>query len=114
MEAPGKLPNKKFIREGKYTIDRAKYVVTGDRDVTTVLTVFSDGRWQLDKGTLYDVTHLPCRSARYTPADSANPACTPDQANKKDFPVTPGAAMPAVSGCNKQDYAVLFVLGIEA
>jgi hypothetical protein len=37
-----------------------------------------------------------------------------EKANKKDFPVTPGAAMPAVSGCNKQDYAVLFVLGIEA
>jgi hypothetical protein len=35
---------------GKYTIDRAKYVVTGDRDVTTVLTVWADGRWQLDKG----------------------------------------------------------------
>ena len=35
---------------GKYTIDRAKYVVTGDREVTTVLTVWADGRWQLDKG----------------------------------------------------------------
>jgi hypothetical protein len=40
MEAPGKLPAKKFVRDGKYTIDRAKYVVTGDRDVTTVLTVW--------------------------------------------------------------------------
>jgi hypothetical protein len=40
MEAPGKLPAKKFVRDGKYTIDRAKYVVTGDREVTTVLTVW--------------------------------------------------------------------------
>ena len=39
--------------------------------------------------------------------------CTPEQARTADFPVTPGAAMPAVAGCNKQDYAVLFVLGIE-
>jgi len=114
MEAPGKLPAKKFVRDGKYTIDRAKYVVTGDREVTTVLTVWSDGRWELDKGTLYDVTHLPCRSALYTPADRAAPTCTPDKANKSDFPVTPGAPMPPVTGCEKQDYAVLFVLGAEA
>ena len=51
-----------------------KYVVTGDREVTAVLTVHrvdADGaqRWELDKGaTLHDVTHLAWRSARYTPA----------------------------------------------
>ena len=111
METPGKLPARKFVRDGKFTLDRAKYVVTGDREVTTVLTVYSDGRWKLDKGTLYDVTHLPCRSARYTPDERGS--CTPEQARTADFPVTPGAAMPAVAGCNKQDYAVLFVLGIE-
>ena len=31
----------------------------------------------------------------------------------KDFPVTPGAAMPGVAGCAKQDYAVLFIVGVE-
>jgi hypothetical protein len=82
-----------------------------------VLTVHSrdrDGqqRWQLDKGvTLYDVTHLPCRSARYTPA-SGNSPCSPAAAPRGRFPVSPGAAMPAVEGCNKQDYAVLFVIGV--
>ncbi len=40
IKEPGKLPAKKFVRDGKYTIDRAKYVVTGDREVTTVLTVW--------------------------------------------------------------------------
>jgi hypothetical protein len=30
-----------------------------------------------------------------------------------DFPVTPGAEMPKIEGCSKQDYAVLFVLGEE-
>ena len=72
-----------------------------------------DGKWELSKGKLYDVTHLPCRSALYTPA-TAGAACTPAQARPADFPVKPGAAMPAVSGCAKQDYAVLFVVGVEA
>ena len=117
MEAPGKLPAKKFVRDGLQgtgkgtTVERAKYVVTGDRDLTTVLTVYSDGRWELDKGSLFDVTHLPCRSARYTP--DADQTCAPDQAKPSEFPVTPGASMPMVTGCKKQDYAVLFVLGAE-
>ena len=42
----------------------ARYAVTGDREVTTTLTVEPGGAWKLDAGTLYDVTHLPCRSAR--------------------------------------------------
>ena len=89
-----------------------RHVVTGDREVTSVLTVHRDGKWELSKGKLYDVTHLPCRSALYTPA-TAGGACTPAQAKPSDFPVTPGAAMPAVQGCAKQDYAVLFVVGVE-
>ena len=28
------------------------------------------------------------------------------------FPVTPGAAMPPVEGCKKQDYEVLIVIGM--
>jgi hypothetical protein len=28
------------------------------------------------------------------------------------FPVSPGASMPSVDGCNKQDYAVLIVIGV--
>ena len=85
--------------------------------MTTVLTVHADGRWELDpfKGNpakLFDVTHLPCRSARYTPASGAT--CTPAQANKGDFPVSPGAKMPSVNGCNGVDYAVLFVIAEQA
>lgn len=111
MPGPEALPLKRFI-DGQVVPSR-RYVVTGDREVTTVLTVHADGRWELDKGTLYDVTHLPCRSARYRPAADAG-LCTPKQADRTDFPVKPGAAMPAVSGCSKQDYAVLFVVGVEA
>lgn len=94
-----------------------KYLVTGDRRVQTVLTVHpkdTDGavRWELaDGATLHDVTHLRCRSARYRPS-SAGGSCTPDKAQQSAFPVQPGAAMPPVEGCLKQDYAVLFVVGV--
>jgi hypothetical protein len=90
-----------------FPLKAGKYLVTGDREVTTVLTVGSDGKWALDEGTLHDVTHLPCRAARYRGG-------SPAQATLSDFPVTPGAAMPAIAGSEKQDYAVLFVVGLPA
>ncbi len=94
-----------------------QYLVTGDREVTTVLTIYpadenGDRRWELaDGATLYDVTHLGCRSARYTPAAGAA-SCTPANAPQSAFRVAAGAEMPPVEGCNKQDYAVLFVIGV--
>jgi hypothetical protein len=93
------------------------YLVTGDRTVMTALTIFpkdKDGqqRWELaDNATLYDVTHLRCRSARYTPLE-AGKSCTPAKALQSEFPVAPGAAMPPVEGCAKQDYAVVFIVGM--
>ncbi len=95
-----------------------RYLVTGDRIVQTTLTIHEKDasgsqRWELaDKAVLYDVTHLRCRSARYTP-DASGKACMPASVNQDNFPVDPGAAMPAVSGCDKQDFAVLFVVGID-
>jgi len=65
-----------------FPLPPGKYLVTGDRKVTTVLTIQpkdKDGnqRWELaDGATLYDVTHLGCRSARYKPA-TANNSCSP-------------------------------------
>ena len=94
-----------------------KYVVTGARKVTAVLTIHpsdshGDRRWELDQGaTLYDVTHLACRSARYTPA-MVGASCSPANAKQTAFPVAPGGAMPPVEGCTKQDYAVLIVIGM--
>ena len=71
-------------------------------------------RWELaDGATLYEVTHLGCRSARYTPA-TANNSCSPANVRTTGFPVNPGAAMPVVNGCRKQDYAVLIVVGLPA
>jgi hypothetical protein len=94
-----------------------KYLVTGDRETIAALTIHppdknGDQRWELsEKATLYDVTHLACRSARYTPAGGQK-ACTPASAPRDAFRVPPGHAMPPVDGCNKQDYAVLIVIGV--
>lgn len=90
-----------------------KYVVTGGRETTSILTVLEDGSWSLNGGaTLADVTHLPCRAARYTrPLGTSAKVCTPSRANPNNFPVRPGALMPKVNGCEQQDYAVIFVIG---
>jgi hypothetical protein len=106
-----------IMEQPAFPIPPGKYVVTGGREMTAILTIHpkgSDGvqHWELDKGaTLYDVTHLRCRSARYTPATGAN-SCSPAKAQMSAFPVSPGAAMPPVEGCNKQDYEVLIVIGM--
>ena len=108
-----------IMEKPTFPLAPGKYLVTGDRNVTTVLTIHpkdKDGnqRWELANGaTLYDVTHLGCRSARYTPA-TANNSCSPANVRTTGFPVSPGAAMPVVNGCRKQDYAVLIVVGLSA
>lgn len=106
-----------IMEQPGFPVPRGKYLVTGGRGVTAVLTVHApdsngDRRWELDGGaTLHDVTHLECRSARYRPA-AAGGSCSPVRAQKAAFPVAPGAAMPQVEGCIKQDYSVLIVIGV--
>ena len=98
-----------------FPLTPGRYLVTGAREAITLLTVDPPNEkgeqgWKLDGDvSLYDVTHLPCRSARYFPKQGETPA----DANWSDFPVTPGGAMPAVKGCSHQDYAVLFVLAVD-
>ena len=93
------------------------YLVTGGRSVRTALTIHpvdktGNTRWELgDNATLHDVTHLGCRSARYTPA-AGNSICVPTKVNRSAFPVAPGGAMPPVADCNKQEYSVLIVIGV--
>ena len=105
-----------IMEQPDFPVPPGKYLVTGGREVTTVLTVHPIGddgvqRWDLDGATLHDVTHLGCRSARYTPAAGTG-SCSPAKAQKTAFPVVPGGLMPPVEGCQKQDYAVLFVIGV--
>lgn len=98
-----------------FPVPPGKYIVTGDREKIAMLTIFpkdEDGnqRWELgDDAKLYDVTHLPCRSARYTPTAGVT-SCSPANAPMAAFKVTPGAPMPLVEGCIKQDFAVLFII----
>ncbi|MFN7545685.1 MAG: hypothetical protein ACK5TN_23140 [Acidobacteriota bacterium] len=102
-----------------FPLSPGKYLVTGDRQVTAVLTVHpkdknGNQRWDLSGGaTLYDVTHLGCRAARYSPA-APNNSCSPANVPPTGFPVYPDAAMPAVKGCRKLDYAVLIIVGLPA
>jgi len=105
-----------IMEKPEFPLPPGKYVVTGGREVTSVLTVDPKDKddvehWSLSNGAkLYDVTHLPCHAARYTPSKGA--ACSPDKVQRSAFPVDPGVAMPSVDGCKKQDYAVLFVIGV--
>ena len=100
-----------------FPLPAGKYVVTGGREVTSVLTVQpvdASGKqgWSLaDGATIYDVTHLHCRAAVYTPAATGQ-SCTPDKTPTQVFPMSPGIAMPAVEGCSKRDYQVLIVIGM--
>jgi hypothetical protein len=74
----------------------------------------------LDESTLYDGTHLPCRSAQYRPlaikdgavvTAGAKPLSPQSSANLRDFPDATGAAMPSIKGHSKHDYAMLFLVG---
>jgi hypothetical protein len=100
-----------------FPLPAGQYVVSGAREVTTVLTVSppdASGHqaWSLGDGaTIYDVTHLRCRAALYTAA-VAGKSCTPDQTPTDVFPMSPGVQMPAVEGCSKRDYQVLIVVGM--
>jgi hypothetical protein len=89
-----------------------RYIVTGDREATVPLNVAANGDWKLEGGAkLVDVTHLPCRSARYVAnqGEDASPLNCAQQA----FPVRPGGLMPAIRGYGHKDYAVVFVLAVE-
>ena len=102
--------NGMIMEKPDFPLPDGHYIVTGGRETQAILTKTGDN-WKLSSGAkLYDVTHLPCRSARYQPSEvDASPA----NANAQEFPVTPGGEMPNVNGCKKQDYWVLFVIALE-
>ncbi|MFT5113367.1 MAG: hypothetical protein ACI8P9_002698 [Parasphingorhabdus sp.] len=100
-----------------FPLPSGEYLVTGGRQVLSALKVYpvdenGNQRWELEHGaSIYDVTHLGCRSALYTPL-STEQMCTPENVPRDVFRVTPGEPMPDVAGCHKQDYAVLIVVGL--
>lgn len=102
-----------------FPLPPGRYVVTGGREVTSILTVEeadANGAqgWSLaDGASIYDVTHLRCRAALYT-AKTEGQSCAPDKTPANVFPMRPGISMPQVEGCNKRDYQVLIVIGMMA
>lgn len=104
-----------IMEKPDFPLPPGQYFVTGGREVAAWLTVQpmdEDGaqKWML-AGTakLGEVTHLPCRSARYTPQHFGTESCSPASMLPGAFPVAPGGAMPPISGCKQQDFAVLIV-----
>jgi len=88
----------------QYPLPAGKYLVTGARTTTTGLTIDKEGNWKLDEGKLLDVTHLPCRAARYTDG-------SPNSVKGDGFHCAPGGIMPDVPGTKKQIYSVIFIIG---
>ena len=105
-----------IMEKPEFPLEPGKYLVTGERELVTMLTVHEKDeagrqKWELEQGALKDVTHLPCRSALYTPAGGED-SCSPASAPLPAFKIQPGHPMPEIRGCNKQDYAVLIVIGL--
>ena len=104
-----------IMERPEFPVPPGRYIVTGDRAAMAVLTIypmddFGRQRWALGNGAkLYDVTHLPCRSSRYTPA-SEGVKCSPAELSITNFPIKHDVAMPDFENCRKQDYAVLFIV----
>lgn len=106
-----------MMESPRFPLPPGQYVVTGGREVTSVLTVSGPDAagkqsWSLLNGaSLYDVTHLGCRAAVYT-AQATGQSCTPDKTPTEVFPMRLDISMPEVEGCTKQDYQVLIVTGM--
>ena len=107
----------RIMEKPDFPMPPGRYVVTNGKFTSAILTVHAkdaDGHmaWELSDNTkLIHVTHLGCRAGRYRP-ETAGAACTPANAAPEQFPVAPGAAMPPVTHCSKQDYQVLIVVGM--
>jgi len=101
-----------------FNIRPGRFVVTGGREAVSILTIHprdENGvmRWELSKdATIDDVTHRECRAARYRPQQASQKECSPANATRKMLKIHPGEPMPDMPGCSKQDYIVLFVIGL--
>lgn len=105
-----------IMRSPDFPISAGKYYVTNGEDHISLLTIEPPDqngkqRWSLSDGkTISNVTHGPCRSARYTP-EGASGTCTPENADLSLFPLKLGETLPPVADCNRKIYSVLIVFG---
>ena len=106
-----------IMKAPEFPITAKQYYVTNGEENISLLTVEEpdlEGKqaWSLSDGkTIVDVTHGPCRSARYTPEGETG-TCSPEYADRSAFPLKPGEVPPLVSGCIRKNYAVLIVFGV--
>lgn len=105
-----------IMKAPEFPMPAGQYYVTNGEDHVSLLTVEAPDAagsqaWSLSDGkTIANVTHGPCRSARYTP-QGAPGTCSPERADRKAFPLKPGETPPEVQGCRQKNYAVLIVFG---
>ena len=106
-----------IMKAPTFPMPAGQYYVTNGEEHISVLSVEKpdkDGKqaWSLSRDkTIGNVTHGPCRSARYTPEGDSG-TCSPKDADRTVFPLKPGEAPPPVTGCDRKKYAVLIVFGV--
>lgn len=106
-----------IMKAPEFPMPGGRYFVTNGETNASLLTVEkpdAEGRqsWSLsDDMSVADVTHGPCRSARYRPKGAPG-SCTPVNADRSVFPLKPGESPPLVEGCDRKEYAVLIVFGL--
>lgn len=106
-----------IMKAPDFPMPAGEYWVTNGEDQVSLLTVDApdaQGKqsWALSDGkSIANVTHGPCRSARYTPRDTSG-SCSPENAPQARFPLAPGERPPSVLHCDKQEYAVLIVFAV--
>ena len=105
-----------IMKAPDFPMPAGKYYVTNGEEHISLLTVDppdATGKqaWSLsDNKTIANVTHVPCRSTRYTPENGSG-TCSPVNANQNVFPLKLGEDPPPVQGCKRKKYAVLIVFG---
>ena len=108
-----------IMKTPEFPMPAGQYFVTNGEENISLLTVDEPDEtgaqtWSLDNDkTVADVTHGPCRSARYTPIGETT-TCSPEDADVEVFPLPLGDSPPMVEGCNRKEYAVFIVFGVPA
>lgn len=103
-----------IMKAPEFPIPPGQYYVTNGEDQAALLRIEKPDHngsqaWSLSQGTtIAQVTHGPCRSARYTPIAGTG-TCTPANADLEAFPLPIGQLPPQVEGCERQNYSVLIV-----
>jgi hypothetical protein len=103
-----------LMKAPKFPIPPGRYYVTNGEEHISLLTIekpdhLGQQRWKLSDGkTIANVTHGPCRSARYTPQHGSG-SCTPQDISLEQFPLELGQQLPNVQNCDKMNYSVLIV-----